>query len=64
VAQEAINLGAQRIIYTDISRDGTLMGPNINGIKDFAKSVNVPVIASGGISSKEDVDKYKKAACI
>ena len=60
LAQEAINLGAQRIIYTDIGRDGTLMGPNIDGIKEFAKSVNVPVIASGGISSKEDVENIKK----
>lgn len=60
LAQEAINLGAKRIIYTDIGRDGTLMGPNIDGIKEFAKSIKVPVIASGGISSKEDVAKIKK----
>ena len=60
MAQEAVNLGVQRFIYTDILRDGMLTGPNFAGIQKFAASVNVPVIASGGISSKEDIEKLKE----
>jgi phosphoribosylformimino-5-aminoimidazole carboxamide ribotide isomerase len=60
LAQEAVSLGVQRFIYTDISRDGMLEGPNFVGVQKFASSVNVPVIASGGISSKEDIEKLKK----
>jgi phosphoribosylformimino-5-aminoimidazole carboxamide ribotide isomerase len=59
LAQEAVNLGVQRFIYTDISRDGMLEGPNFAGIKKFVASVDVPVIASGGISSKEDITKLR-----
>ena len=46
-------------VYTDISRDGTLSGPNFEQIERFAKSVTKPVIASGGVSSKEDIFKLK-----
>ncbi len=45
------------IIFTDIARDGMLQGPNFASIKDLAMNVNVPVIASGGITSLEDVKK-------
>jgi len=60
MAQEAVNLGVQRFIYTDILRDGMLTGPNFRGIQKFTASVNVPIIASGGISSKEDIEKLKE----
>ncbi|MFA4967695.1 MAG: 1-(5-phosphoribosyl)-5-[(5-phosphoribosylamino)methylideneamino]imidazole-4-carboxamide isomerase [Candidatus Margulisiibacteriota bacterium] len=60
LAQEAVSLGVQRFIYTDISRDGMLEGPNFAAIHKFAASVDVPVIASGGISSKEDIEKLKE----
>ncbi len=60
LAQEAVNLGVKRFVYTDISRDGMLTGPNIEGIKRFISYVNVPVIASGGISKKEDIDNVKQ----
>lgn len=59
LAKEAINLGVKRFIYTDISRDGMLVGPNYEGIKEFIKQVNVPVIASGGVTASEDVKKLK-----
>ncbi|MEW6001464.1 MAG: 1-(5-phosphoribosyl)-5-[(5-phosphoribosylamino)methylideneamino]imidazole-4-carboxamide isomerase [Nitrospirota bacterium] len=48
-------LGAAGIIYTDIARDGMLSGPNIKAIGEMAESVNIPVIASGGVSSIEDI---------
>lgn len=43
------------IIYTDISRDGMLQGPNIAGITALAQQVAVPIIASGGVSSLDDL---------
>jgi len=59
LAKELIGLGVKRFIYTDIMRDGTLTGPNIEGVKTFAKAIIIPVIASGGVSSKEDVEHLK-----
>jgi len=47
--------GAELIIYTDISRDGMLCGPNTEALKRMAEGVSIPVIASGGISSLSDV---------
>ncbi len=47
--------GAGLIIYTDISRDGMMSGPNIDALKKMADGVPIPVIASGGISSLSDV---------
>ena len=44
------------IIYTDIKRDGMKRGPNIDAIREFAKVINVPVIAAGGISSIKDIE--------
>lgn len=60
LAKEAIDLGVKRFIYTDISRDGMLTGPNYKGIKEFIDQVTVPVIASGGVATKEDIEKLKE----
>ncbi len=59
LAKEAVKFGVRRFIYTDISRDGMLGGPNIEAIRNFINLINVPVIASGGISSKQDVDNLR-----
>lgn len=48
-------LGISEIIFTDILRDGTLVGPNIESLKIMADSIKIPVIASGGISCEKDV---------
>lgn len=45
----------EAIIFTDISRDGMLSGPNIDSTAELARSVSIPVIASGGISSLQDI---------
>lgn len=53
------NCGVSAIIYTDISRDGTLTGPDFEGTKNLAENLSIPVIASGGISCLDDVIKIK-----
>lgn len=47
--------GAAGIVYTDISRDGMLSGPNVEATKNLADSVGIPVIASGGVKSMDDI---------
>ncbi|UCH06283.1 MAG: tRNA-dihydrouridine synthase, partial [Deltaproteobacteria bacterium] len=48
--------GIAAIIYTDIKSDGMKRGPNIVAIREFAKNVDIPVIAAGGIGSIQDVE--------
>ncbi|MCC5986717.1 MAG: 1-(5-phosphoribosyl)-5-[(5-phosphoribosylamino)methylideneamino]imidazole-4-carboxamide isomerase [Pararhodobacter sp.] len=47
--------GVAAIIYTDIERDGAMQGPNIAATAALARAVNIPVIASGGVSSLADL---------
>ena len=49
------DLGVESIIYTDISKDGLLSGPNIKKIKYFQGIIEVPLVASGGVSSLDDL---------
>jgi phosphoribosylformimino-5-aminoimidazole carboxamide ribotide isomerase len=55
LAQRMTADGIAAIIYTDIHRDGTLQGPNLAALRELAIGVNVPVIASGGVSSVTDL---------
>ncbi len=55
LAKKAVEAGAAGIIYTDISKDGMLSGPNIEAVKEMVNTVGIPVIASGGISSMDDI---------
>ena len=48
-------LGAAQIIYTDIHRDGTLTGPNLDALRELAGVIDIPIIASGGVSSVTDL---------
>jgi phosphoribosylformimino-5-aminoimidazole carboxamide ribotide isomerase len=54
-AKQMQDAGAAGIIYTDISRDGMLTGPNIEAMATMVKSVEIPVIASGGVSHLNDI---------
>jgi phosphoribosylformimino-5-aminoimidazole carboxamide ribotide isomerase len=54
------NLGLSRIIYTDINRDGTKTGININKLVKIIENINIPVVVSGGISNIKDVKQLKK----
>jgi len=60
LARDAEKIGAAGIIYTDISRDGMLIGPNINAMREMVEAVNIPVIASGGVSSIDDISALKE----
>lgn len=53
--------GVARIIYTDIARDGTLTGVNVAATQSLARAAGIPVIASGGVSSLDDVTAVKAA---
>ncbi|MEO0926807.1 MAG: 1-(5-phosphoribosyl)-5-[(5-phosphoribosylamino)methylideneamino]imidazole-4-carboxamide isomerase [Cyanobacteria bacterium J06643_13] len=55
LAQRMANQGAAAIIYTDIHRDGTLSGPNVEALRELAEAIKIPVIASGGVSSLTDL---------
>lgn len=54
-AKQMESAGVAGIIYTDISRDGMLTGPNIDAMAKMVKAVNTPVIASGGVSNIDDI---------
>ena len=58
-AKKMEELGAKTIIYTDISRDGMLTGPNFKAMEEMVKEVGVDIIASGGISSIDDIKRLK-----
>ena len=55
------DLGVESIIYTDISKDGLLSGPNIKKINYFQDIIEVPLVASGGVSSLDDLLNLKKS---
>ncbi|MDO8536482.1 MAG: 1-(5-phosphoribosyl)-5-[(5-phosphoribosylamino)methylideneamino]imidazole-4-carboxamide isomerase [Candidatus Omnitrophota bacterium] len=59
LAEKMASLGVKTINYTDVSRDGMLEGPNIDSLKDMLKVKGVDIIASGGVSTMEDVKKLK-----
>jgi phosphoribosylformimino-5-aminoimidazole carboxamide ribotide isomerase len=61
LARQMKTLGAKRIIYTDIKRDGTLTGVNVPACAALAAESKLAVIASGGVASLEDVHRVKEA---
>ena len=59
LARRFEDAGVAAIIYTDIDRDGAMQGPNIAATAALAQAVSIPVIASGGVSSLEDLRSLK-----
>lgn len=55
LAQRMAQQGVAAIIYTDIHRDGTMTGPNLESLRELAATIDIPVIASGGVSSLSDL---------
>ena len=56
-ATEAAKLPLAAIIYTDIAKDGMMSGPNFERTKSLVEAVDVPVVASGGVNTVEDIKK-------
>ncbi|EAC2635605.1 1-(5-phosphoribosyl)-5-[(5-phosphoribosylamino)methylideneamino]imidazole-4-carboxamide isomerase [Listeria monocytogenes] len=56
LAKQMEKVGVETIIYTDISRDGTLTGPNLEQMANLKEHVKVSLIASGGVSSRADLE--------
>ena len=59
-AQTLQSIGAKRIIYTDILKDGSLTEPNFKMLETLVKNLAVPIIASGGISNLAQIKKLQK----
>jgi phosphoribosylformimino-5-aminoimidazole carboxamide ribotide isomerase len=59
LARGVAEMGATRIIYTDISRDGTLAGPNLELTRCIAEASGITVTASGGVSSLKDIERLR-----
>lgn len=57
----AAEWGAAALLYTDIARDGVQMGPNIDATQRLARAVGIDVIASGGVSSLDDIARLRDA---
>ena len=55
MAQRYEQYGVEAIVYTDISRDGMMQGVNVNSTVNLAESIGIPVIASGGITTIDDI---------
>jgi phosphoribosylformimino-5-aminoimidazole carboxamide ribotide isomerase len=68
LAKRFEGFGVCAIIYTDISHDGLMEGPNFEGTVKIAESTKIPVICSGGISNVDDIKKFKEtgkvAGCV
>jgi len=64
LAQAFEDAGIAAIIYTDIDRDGAMGGPNIAATEALARAVSVPVIASGGVSSMDDLRRLRDTGVI
>ena len=63
LAQGMKAAGAKYIVYTDISRDGMLSGPNVDSTRELVEKSGMCIIASGGVSSESDIQRVRDAGC-
>ena len=61
LAQQFENQPVAAIIYTDISRDGMMQGANVTGMAEMKQATSIPVIASGGVTTLDDVKQLQEA---
>lgn len=57
LAREFEGHGVSAIVYTDISRDGMMQGVNVEATQQLAEAINIPVIASGGVTTLSDIEQ-------
>ncbi len=62
LAKQFEDIGVSAIVYTDISRDGMMQGVNVEQTSALADAINIPVIASGGVTDQRDIDALLKQA--
>jgi phosphoribosylformimino-5-aminoimidazole carboxamide ribotide isomerase len=62
LARHIASLGIERIVYTDVARDGMLTGPNIQQTCLIARESGLKVTASGGVSSLEDLERLRRVS--
>jgi phosphoribosylformimino-5-aminoimidazole carboxamide ribotide isomerase len=62
MAQHFERDGVEAIVYTDISRDGMMTGVNVEATARLARAIRIPVIASGGITNLDDIQRLSEAA--
>jgi phosphoribosylformimino-5-aminoimidazole carboxamide ribotide isomerase len=60
IAEEVTDWPLAAIVYTDIATDGTLQGPNIDATREIAQATHVPVVASGGVGTLDDLRALRK----
>jgi len=60
IVKDLEELGVKTIVYTDIAKDGMLQGPNLEEQQTMNETTSIDVIASGGVTTREDVDNLKK----
>jgi phosphoribosylformimino-5-aminoimidazole carboxamide ribotide isomerase len=61
LARECADFPLAALVYTDISRDGMLQGPNLEAMRAMTQAVALPVIASGGVTTADDVRRLQQA---
>ena len=64
LARSFEDAGIDAVIYTDIERDGAMGGPNVAATEALARAVSIPVIASGGVSSVDDLLRLKATGVV
>lgn len=62
LARRLEEVGARRILYTDVARDGMLTGPNVDGLRDLAAATTLEVIMSGGVGTLDDLRAIRAGA--
>jgi len=60
VGRRALDAGAGALLYTDVSRDGTGLGPNVDDTATLAREIAMPILASGGVATLEDLETLAK----
>lgn len=60
LAKQMEKMGVKTIVFTDISRDGTLAGPNFEQLQALQEAVSVQIVASGGVSSMDDIKQLNE----
>ncbi|MGI8926747.1 MAG: 1-(5-phosphoribosyl)-5-[(5-phosphoribosylamino)methylideneamino]imidazole-4-carboxamide isomerase [Tepidiformaceae bacterium] len=63
LARRMVELGVPRLMFTDIGRDSTLTGPNVQALAELVEALSVPVVASGGVASVDDLKELAAIGC-